>query len=215
MVLALGSIVCVVALAIAVVWTRALAPLPTADPAAVNALATRIAQLWPDVAPADLAAPPDLAYTVVDANGRIVARGPGPVVTSELQAVRAGAATVTIVVDGARVGQLFVIDPAAAAVDDRSRAIATLASLALIAAALALIALALWLHVRVLRPFGRLRGFAAAVAAGDLDAPLAMDRRQVFGAFTEAFDLLRTELRAARAAEAESPPSVPPPRCSP
>ena len=50
-------------------------------------------------------------------------------------------------------------------------------------------------------PFKSLKGFAQRVAAGELDTPLAMDRRNVFGAFTESFDLMRDELSRARANE--------------
>ncbi|MCL2467509.1 MAG: ATP-binding protein [Micrococcales bacterium] len=62
-----------------------------------------------------------------------------------------------------------------------------------------LIAGVLWyLHSRVLRPFAQMQDFASRVAAGDLDAPLQMDRANTFGAFTESFDLMRSELAAAR-----------------
>ena len=43
-----------------------------------------------------------------------------------------------------------------------------------------------------------MKAFAQRVAAGELDTPLEMDRRNVFGAFTESFDLMREELRRAR-----------------
>jgi signal transduction histidine kinase len=46
-----------------------------------------------------------------------------------------------------------------------------------------------------------MRGFAGRVAAGELDAPLAMDKRNVFGAFTESFDLMREELRRSKEGE--------------
>ena len=57
----------------------------------------------------------------------------------------------------------------------------------------------LWYGERcIFAPFHRLQGFAQRVAAGDLDIPLEMDRHNRFGAFTESFDLMRDELRAAR-----------------
>jgi signal transduction histidine kinase len=43
-----------------------------------------------------------------------------------------------------------------------------------------------------------MRAFANKVAAGELDVPLDMDKHNVFGAFTESFDLMRTELLQAR-----------------
>lgn len=50
----------------------------------------------------------------------------------------------------------------------------------------------------ILKPFGKLQDFAVHVAEGDLDFPLEMDRENVFGAFTESFDLMREQLKAAR-----------------
>jgi signal transduction histidine kinase len=49
-----------------------------------------------------------------------------------------------------------------------------------------------------------LDGFARQVAAGDLDAPLRMGRAAAFGAFTEAFDLMRQELAASRERERQA-----------
>ena len=58
-----------------------------------------------------------------------------------------------------------------------------------------------WLYLNVIRPFYKMREFASAVAAGDLDKPLEMDRKNVFGAFTESFDIMRDELAVARERE--------------
>jgi signal transduction histidine kinase len=62
----------------------------------------------------------------------------------------------------------------------------------------------LLLHRRILKPFRGLQKFASKIAGGDLDAPLSMDRGNVFGAFTESFDLMRAELYAARENEREA-----------
>ena len=46
--------------------------------------------------------------------------------------------------------------------------------------------------------------FKAALSAGNLDIPLEMDRQNLFGAFTESFDIMRSELKRAQLAEAEA-----------
>ena len=56
----------------------------------------------------------------------------------------------------------------------------------------------LYQYKTVLQPFRKLERFAARVAAGDLRAPLEMDRKNRFGAFSESFDLMREQLAAAR-----------------
>ena len=53
----------------------------------------------------------------------------------------------------------------------------------------------------ILKPFKNLNQFAERVAQGNLDLPLPMDKGHVFGAFSESFDLMRSELKKARAAE--------------
>lgn len=59
----------------------------------------------------------------------------------------------------------------------------------------------IYLKKTVTDPFRKLNAFAARVADGNLDLPLERDRKNVFGAFTEAFDLMRSELKKARVAE--------------
>ena len=62
----------------------------------------------------------------------------------------------------------------------------------------------LYLKKRVVDPFDEMKGFASKVAAGNLDVPMKMDKGNVFGAFTEAFDIMRDELRASKMREAEA-----------
>lgn len=59
-------------------------------------------------------------------------------------------------------------------------------------------------YVRFVRPFLKLKGFASHVAAGNLDFPLPIHKRNYFGAFTESFDLMREELKQARHGEYEA-----------
>ncbi len=61
-----------------------------------------------------------------------------------------------------------------------------------------------YLKKRVVDPFNEMKGFASKVASGNLDVPMKMDKGNVFGAFTEAFDIMRDELRASKMREAEA-----------
>ena len=71
-------------------------------------------------------------------------------------------------------------------------------------AAILWIAYSVMIYYRVVRPFDNLKEFAGAVAQGDLDRPLEMDRGNIFGAFTESFDIMREELNEARQREYEA-----------
>jgi len=50
-------------------------------------------------------------------------------------------------------------------------------------------------------PFKKMNDFAVRVAGGDLDIPLSLDKGRAFGAFTESFDLMRSELKRSKVAE--------------
>ena len=58
-----------------------------------------------------------------------------------------------------------------------------------------------YIRKTILLPFAKMKEFASYVAAGDLDRPLKMDKGNLFGAFSESFDIMREELKASRARE--------------
>ena len=58
-----------------------------------------------------------------------------------------------------------------------------------------------YIRKTIIRPFAKMKDFASCVAAGDLDRPLEMDKGNLFGAFSESFDIMREELKASRARE--------------
>ncbi|MDR1187355.1 MAG: hypothetical protein LBK95_07855, partial [Bifidobacteriaceae bacterium] len=137
-------------------------------------------------------------YAVLDSGGRLVA-ATGPRAATSLADAVARQDTVLALRDGEHLlGQVLFAtgdESALAAGTDRLRWAFTIA----VAAAAVAVLLALWrLDRAMLRPFREMTGFARQVAAGDLDAPLRMDQANAFGAFTEAFDLMRQELAAGR-----------------
>lgn len=62
----------------------------------------------------------------------------------------------------------------------------------------------LYLFFTVLKPFDRLKSFAEGIAGGNLDVPLEYSRTNYFGAFTWAFDSMRSEIKKARSGEKEA-----------
>jgi Signal transduction histidine kinase len=53
----------------------------------------------------------------------------------------------------------------------------------------------------IIVPFKNMQSFAGRVAEGNLDEPLVMDRNNMFGAFTESFDIMREELAESKKRE--------------
>lgn len=68
---------------------------------------------------------------------------------------------------------------------------------------LGMIGFGIYLNRNVITPFREMQDFAGKVAEGRLDEPLAMDRDNLFGAFSESFDIMREELSASKQRELE------------
>lgn len=63
------------------------------------------------------------------------------------------------------------------------------------------ILLFVWIYMEYIKPFRRLEQFATQICKGNLDFPLYIQKHNYFGAFTESFDIMREELKQARAGE--------------
>ena len=61
-----------------------------------------------------------------------------------------------------------------------------------------------WTYLSIIKPFDKMKRFATDISTGNLDAPLEMDRGNIFGAFTESFDIMRSELYDSRQKEYEA-----------
>ena len=59
----------------------------------------------------------------------------------------------------------------------------------------------MYIHKNVIVPFQRMEQFAGKVAEGKLDEPLLMDRSNLFGVFSESFDIMREELSESKKRE--------------
>jgi len=81
---------------------------------------------------------------------------------------------------------------------NRDRNLRLLLYIVIIVLAIAGISLYLYCEKNILSPFRSLKHFTRRIAAGNLDIPLEMDKNNLFGAFTESFDIMREELKKAR-----------------
>ena len=192
---------------------------PRADTARLNDAAQRLSAAWPHPEEAGLDGMAD-ELRVVDASGNpvsLTARTEGSTEGGDAdgQVVNQAGGLRTmqwtgehrplagpVVVDGRVVAWALLDDGHTAAVAEQQRAITWTGAITLIASFLLLLAVLARVNARVLVPFRRLERFASRVAGGDLSAPLEMDRGNAFGAWTESFDLMRTELAASREREA-------------
>jgi signal transduction histidine kinase len=173
-------------------------------PATSATAASPAASAAPATSTAPAAAAPALAYSVFDADGQLLA-STGEGLAQDLNEALARRDTIVdIVVDTQVVGRL-VVDNDTLSEMSAYRTRAQAVAVSVLAALALLLALLLWrVHRNILRPFRSLESFASNIAAGALDIPLDRDRKNAFGAFTESFDLMRTELAAAREGERQA-----------
>ena len=145
-----------------------------------------------------------LAYVVLDDTGEVLYRTDTGLSESINAAVVHRDTILDIESGGLAAGKLILSNDSAKLLKSRQQTV-LLAVLALMLVQWSVcIGYGIYLDRIVVRPFRRLKDFARRVAGGNLDIPLAMDRGNLFGAFTESFDIMRDELKKARLAEAKA-----------
>ena len=142
-----------------------------------------------------------LDYVVIDTAGNVLFRTREGLSESVNAAIRDRGLILDLVLDGQPAGKVIFYY----GMRDQIAAFKRMLLTGLIVISiLQVVLLVLWyIYYRrtILRPFKDLNQFAERVAQGNLDLPLPMDKGHVFGAFSESFDLMRAELKKARAAE--------------
>lgn len=145
-----------------------------------------------------------LEYVVLDAQGNVLFRTGANLSESINAAVLHGDTILDVRQQGETVGKLILYSGREQALQERKQTTVLILSAVIFVQFCICAGYAAWLERVVVRPFQRLKGFAGRIAEGNLDVPLEMDRSNLFGAFTESFDIMRSELKRARAAEAEA-----------
>lgn len=192
---------------LALVWAAALNEPARLDAALLNQVLHTTQERWGALEAADYAGT-GAQVSVIGSQGELVlttAHGPSP---DPVQLLGRNASnrvlSAPVVVDGQLVGVVVVDDGSSQALRASRVRVAQVASGAVLAA-VALAATAVWVTDRqVVAPFRNLEAFAHKIAQGRLDEALPRERGKVFGAWSQAFDLMRTELRAAREREQEA-----------
>lgn len=145
-----------------------------------------------------------LDYVVLDLDGAVrFATKPGQSESVNAAVIRRDT-MLDIRAGGSVVGKIIISNDSAEVFQMQKRRIVIALSAALFVQYCICVGYFMYLNRTVIKPFHKLEGFAERVAGGNLDIPLEMDRGNLFGAFTESFDIMRAELKAARKAEAEA-----------
>ena len=139
-----------------------------------------------------------LEYTVIDNEDNIVYKTSKSKTNSINESIMNNDIMVDIIVDNKNVGKLLINNNTNQLIKKyKSYILYLLITMSIIQFSMILI-YTLYLNKTIIKPFKDLNKFASRVAEGNLDIPLYMDKRHTFGEFTEAFDLMRSELKKAR-----------------
>ena len=140
-------------------------------------------------------------YSVIDTNGNVILYTRDDIAKSISSATSDYDIIRDIEVDGKVSGYLIVHNPKAELEKQTNMKIALFVMSLILLTVVVSVLYYIYLKRRVLDPFKKLKGFAVRVAGGNLDTPLEMDKGNVFGPFTESFDIMREELKASRERE--------------
>lgn len=146
----------------------------------------------------------NLDYVVLASDEKVLYRTTSGLSESINAAIRHKDTILDIEIDGSAAGKVIVYndDPMAFQTEKQTVIFAVAAVMILQCGICA--AYFFYLCRIVIKPFHKLKNFAERIAGGNLDIPLEMDRQNLFGAFTESFDIMRSELKKARIAEARA-----------
>lgn len=143
-----------------------------------------------------------LRYVVLDACGAVVFQTEAGLTESVNAAIMHRDTILDLEVDGVIVGKIIFYNDEAERLEQQKHTVIVVVSIAILVQLVFGLMDLLYLRHVIILPFQKLKQFAQRVAGGNLEVPLEMDRENLFGAFTESFDLMRTELKKARLAEA-------------
>lgn len=178
------------------IWTDVPSP---QDTVAINEVLKRLETDWDHLDSSPVYN--GLDYVVLDGEGRVLFRTTQGLSESVITAT-AHRDTMLDIRQGERtVGKLIVYNRADAVYESRKRKLSLAVAVIMLLQIATVLGYSAYLNNILVRPFHKLKDFARRVAGGNLDVPLEMDRHNVFGAFTESFDLMRSELKKARLAE--------------
>lgn len=145
-----------------------------------------------------------LDYVVVAMDGSVVFKTRSGLSENVNEAVIHRDTILDIEVDEQIVGKILIFNDSVRSSQPKKEILTAVLAFIMLLQCVFCITYMIYLNRTIIKPFYKLKGFAERVAGGNLEIPLEMDRQNIFGAFTESFDIMREELKRARMAEARA-----------
>lgn len=172
------------------------------DTVAVNEIVQTVQRNWDSLG--DHANDTGFDYVVLGADGTVLYRTRSGLSESIHAAIAHRDTMLDVEVGGVSVGKLIVYNDNTLTLQSERQAVVFAVTAAMLLQLAICAGYFCYLRRTMVTPFHKLEQFAQRVAGGSLDIPLEMDRHNLFGAFTESFDLMRNQLKQARLAEAKA-----------
>jgi len=142
-----------------------------------------------------------LSYSVIDTEGKPLYKNADNLSASINEAIKHSDLVLDLEKDGEILGKIIINNSMTEEIKGYKDTLLTVIIVITLVQLLLVATYYLYLRKTIIKPFEELNSFAARVAQGNLDTPLELDKKHIFGSFTEAFDLMRSELKKSRAAE--------------
>jgi len=140
----------------------------------------------------------DLEYTIIDNENNIVYKTDNSKSNSLNKAIENNDIILDLKVNDMIVGKIFIKNDINDLINNYKKKLYMTIIIISFIQLLLIIIYQIYLNNHIVKPFNDLNNFALRVASGNLDIPLYMDKNHLFGHFTEAFDLMRSELKKSR-----------------
>jgi signal transduction histidine kinase len=158
---------------------------------------------WPDLSAVGSNKYP-VDYVILDQNSQVLKDSRGPSAgrgMSVEDAVKNRYPYAYVIVNNNVTGCVILLDNGRKTIDSMRNAMtAGFAVTGLILAAGAIV-YGIYIKKNIIDPFRKMEKFAGKVAEGNLDEPLLIEKNNMFGSFSESFDIMREELSASKQRE--------------
>jgi signal transduction histidine kinase len=170
---------------------------PETDNTAINEITKQVVICWRDIEKLN-----DLSFQyhffVIDNEGNLCYQTDRSLPNSLQSAIRQGFLPMDITIDKDVIGKVIIETFPESHINQAQRNLSNAAIIAFVLLCALIISTFYILYVTIIRPFSRLEGFAHKISTGKFDEPLPMDRNNMFGLFSQSFDVMRTSLLEAR-----------------
>lgn len=142
-----------------------------------------------------------LNYAITTITGDILSKTPNSNYHSLNQSITNRDTIIDLNVDNQPVGKVIIENDTGHQLREIQHKLEGIGILFVVVIAIIEVVYLMLLYHNIIKPFELLKNFATSVAIGNYDLPLKMDRNNLFGAFTESFDIMREELMISKERE--------------